>query len=208
MGMEQVATTRGNGGRPQPFALAVGCAVIGMLVGGCGAAAVSHPPGEKTVNCDSVDYSTPDWQNPGGGTRVATIGEARRVSGMEVIPPVGLGKPAAIFAQKGVATWFVFHGPQTGDLILVEAKPQLAAGQWNDYLAASVSANGKPGTIGTASIAVLAPSVKALQTVSPCLTGSTTDWRTADGRLEITIEARTMQAANALRIARWMSRSQ
>lgn len=197
------STTRG--GRQQTFGLAVRCVVVGLVAAGCGAAAVSHTPGQKTVDCNSVDYSTPDWVNP-GGTRVSSIGGARRLSGLEVIPPVGLGEPAAIFAQRRTATWFVLHGPKTGDVILVEAKPQLSAREWKQFLAGAVSANGKPDTIGTASTAVLAPGVKALQTVSPCLSGSTTDWRTADGRLEVTIEAHTMQAADALTVARRMSR--
>ena len=184
--------------------LAATCVIV---VAGCGARAVEQSSDHSEVDCNGFDYSTPDWQQPAGdGTQVGSISQARHVSGLEVIPPMGLGAPAAIFAKRGLATWFVFQGGKTGDVILVESKPQLSVREWSQYLRGAVGANGQPHTVGTASISTLVAGVKALQTVSPCLTGSTTNWRTADGRLEVLIDAHTMDAADALAIARHMSR--
>jgi hypothetical protein len=44
--------------------------------------------------------------------------------------------------------------------------------------------------------------VKPLQTKSPCLTGSTAEWRTVRGRLQIIIDAHTLGEAATARIAR------
>jgi hypothetical protein len=160
------------------------------------------PP--KTVPCDQIDISGPNWQQPAdASTQVATVAAARRSSHLPIVSPGGLGRPAAIFAQaRPRLALFVFHGAPGGDVVVTESRPELSAPEWQQELKAMPAENGKPYITGTASVVRVGPGAQALQTVSPCITGSTTDWHTADGSMEIVIRGQTLSAAAAARAAR------
>jgi hypothetical protein len=99
---------------------------------------------------------------------------------------------------------FVFHGAPDGDVVVTESRPELPAPDWRQELKAMPAENGKPYVTGTASVVRVGPGARALQTVSPCITGSTTDWHTADGSLEIVIHGRTLSTRAGARAA-WLT---
>jgi hypothetical protein len=181
--------------------------ILGMA--GCGGGAsmtnelhlvTTKPP--KKVRCDQIDIIQPNWQQPAdASTQVASVSAARRASHLPIVAPVGLGKPAAIFAQSRVVR-FVFHGGHSGDIVVSEARPDLPTADWQQELKTMPAQNGKPYVTGTASVVRVGAGAQALQTVSPCVTGSTTDWHTGDGRMEIVIDGRTLPEAAGARVAR------
>ena len=159
------------------------------------------PP--KKGPCDQIDIVQPNWRQPAdASTQVASVAAARRASHLPVVAPGCLGTPAAIFAQAqpGVAL-FVFHGAPSGDVVVIESRPEVSATDWRKELRAMPAQNGKPYVTGTASVVRVGPGAKALQTVSPCVSGSTTDWHTGDGSMEIVIHGRTLPAAAGARAA-------
>jgi hypothetical protein len=184
------------------------------MVTGCGQAdsatsglrlVTSAPP--QKVRCDQLDILRPNWQQPADPqTQVGSVGAARRVSGLPIVAPTGLGAAAAIFAQPGVA-WFAFHGAPGGDVVVTESHPDLSAADWRQELRVMPAQNGKPLVTGTASVLRVGPRAKALQTVNPCVSGSTTDWHTGDGRMEIAITGRTLSAAAGARVAQLTEQS-
>ena len=182
------------------------------LMAGCGGGQsatsglhlATKPTPPKTVPCDQIDIVQPNWKQPAdASTQVKSVADARRVSHLPIVTPLGLGSPAAIFAQAqpGVAQ-FVFHGTPSGDVVVIESRPELSAADWQQELKAMPEQNGKPYVTGTASVARVGPHARALQTVNPCITGSTTDWHTGDGSMEIVIHGRTLPAAAGARAAR------
>jgi hypothetical protein len=192
-------------------------ATLGITVmAGCGAdqsatngihLVTSAPP--KTVPCDQIDITQPNWRQPAdASTRVATVAAARRSSHLPIVSPGGLGRPAAIFAEgRPRLALFVFHGAPDGDVVVTESRPELSAPDWRQELKAMPAENGKPYVTGTASVVRVGPGARALQTVSPCITGSTTDWHTADGSLEIVIHGRTLSTRAGARAARLTERA-
>jgi hypothetical protein len=191
-------------------ALMIAVATLGILgMAGCGGNAsatsglhlvTTTPP--KKVPCDQIDIIQPNWQQPAdASTQVTSVAAARRVSHLPIVAPGGLGTPAAIFAQPHVAR-FVFHGKPNGDVVVTEARPDLPPADWQQELRVVPAQNGKPLVTGTASVVRVGPGVRALQSVSPCISGSTTDWHTRDGRMEIAIDGRTLRAAAGARAAR------
>ncbi len=186
-------------------ALAVACAAVA----GCGAADVTEsapapsPGAVKALKarCDGLDLVTPNWQKPDAGDRrVGSVATARRITHLPLVLPRGLQRPAAIYVP--IAANFVYHGSKTGDVIIVEGKPQLSPAEWQKELKAMPAQNGKPDVTGTARVVDLGDGAKALQTKSPCITGSSTDWYTRDHRMEVVIEAHTASEAVGARIAR------
>ena len=192
--------------------LVVALATLGITVmAGCGGdqsatsglhLVTTAPP--KTVPCDQIDITQPNWQQPADASnRVATVAAARRSSHLPIVTPGGLGSPAAIFAQaRPRLALFVFHGAPSGDVVVTESRPELSAADWREELKAMPAQNGKPYVTGTASVVRVGTGAQALQTVSPCVTGSTTDWRTAGGSMEIVIHGRTLSTATGARVAR------
>jgi hypothetical protein len=156
------------------------------------------------VPCDQIEIVQPNWQQPAdASTQVTSVAAARGASHLPVVAPGGLGTPAAIFAQaQPRMALFVFHGAPSGDVVVIESSPGVSAADWQQELTAMPAQNGKPYVTGTASVVRVGPAAKALQTVNPCVTGSTTDWHTGDGRLEIVIHGRTLSAAAGARAAR------
>jgi hypothetical protein len=189
--------------------------VLAVVLAGCGSGVAAKQQtgitlmspgvssgGSGKVPCDQIDLVRPNWQQPEpAATRVASVVAARRVSRLPVVAPVGLGDPAVIYARAGLAT-FLFHGSSTGDVVVSESRPQFSAEDWRQELRAVPAQNGKPGVTGTAKVLDVGPNAKALQTVNPCISGSTTDWHTGDGRMEIVIIGRTLSATSAERSAR------
>ena len=102
---------------------------------------------------------------------------------------------------------FVYRGRRTGDVLVTEARPQLSAADWRKELTAVPALNGHPDVTGTATAIRVGAHARALQTVSPCVSGSATDWHTGDGRLEIVIEGRTLGAPAGARAARLTERA-
>jgi hypothetical protein len=192
--------------------LVVALAALGIPVtAGCGGGQsatsglhlVTKPTPPKTVPCDQIDIIQPNWKQPAdASTQVESVAAARRASHLPVVVPGGLGTPAAIFAQAqpGVAL-FVFHGAPSGDVVVIESRPEVSATDWRKELRAMPAQNGKPYVTGTASVVRVGPGAKALQTVSPCVSGSTTDWHTGDGSMEIVIHGRTLPATAGARAA-------
>jgi hypothetical protein len=191
-------------------AVVIAVAALGIgVTAGCGGAEsttnelhliTAKPPNK--VRCDQIDIIQPNWQLPADASiQVESIAAARRASHLPIVAPGGLGTPAAIFAQPRVAR-FVFHGGYSGDVVVTEARPDLSTADWQQELKTVPAQNGKPYVTGTASVVLVGPGAQALQTVSPCITGSTTDWHTSDGRMEIVIDGRTLRAAAGARAAR------
>ena len=162
----------------------------------------TKPP--KKVPCNQLDIVQPNWRQPAdASTQVASVTAARRASHLPVVAPGGLGTPAAIFAQaQPRLALFVFHGAHSGDVVVIESRPEVSAAAWRQELKAMPAQNGKPYVTGTASVTLVGPGTTALQTVNPCITGSTTDWHTGNGSMEIVIHGRTLSAAAGARAAR------
>ncbi|HEV8156904.1 MAG TPA: hypothetical protein VGP67_15365 [Gaiellales bacterium] len=191
-------------------ALVVAVATLGIFgMAGCGGhesttsglhLITTTPP--KQVPCDQIDIIQPNWRQPAdASTQVKSVGAARRASHLPIVAPGGLGTPAAIFAEPRVAR-FVFHGEPSGDVVVTEARPDLPAAGWQQELRVVPAQNGKPLVTGTASVVRVGPGARALQTISPCVSGSTTDWHTRDGKMEIVIDGRTLNAVAGARAAR------
>jgi hypothetical protein len=179
-----------------------------VVAAGCGSYDVteSAPPSQGAgtslkARCDSIDLVTPNWQNPANGAlRVDSVAAARRITRLPLVLPRGLQQPAAIYAMP-VAANFVYHGSASGDVIVVEGKPEVSPADWQQELKVMPAQNGKPHVTGTAKVVDLGDGAKALQTKNPCITGSTTDWYTRDHRMEIIIEAHTLHEDAGARIA-------
>jgi hypothetical protein len=193
-------------------ALIAAVAALGIVgMAGCGAdesatsglhLITTTPP--KKVRCDQLDIIQPNWRQPAdASTQVASVSAARQVSHLPIVAPGGLGTPSAIFAKaQPRSALFVFHGAPRGDVVVSEFRPEVSAADWQQELKAMLAQNGKPLVTGTASVVTVGPGARALQTVSPCISGSTTDWHTRDGKMEIVIDGRTLPAAAGERAAR------
>jgi hypothetical protein len=122
----------------------------------------------------------PNWGRPAPeDTLAAAVAAARHASGLLPVVPAGLGRPAAIYATRGSQKE-------------LDAVPAM---------------NGRPDVTGTAKSIRVGARARALQTVSPCVSGSTTDWHTSDGQLQVEIDGHTPSERAGARAARLTERS-
>jgi hypothetical protein len=181
------------------------------LLAGCGhgraTPVLTSPHGAHRLRCDQLDIVQPNWRDPApADTRVASVDAARRASGLPIVVPAGLGRPRAIYARKGFAV-FVYRGRLTGDVLVTETRPALSAADWRKELTAVPAMNGRPDVTGRATAIRIGANVRGLQTASRCVSGSTTDWHTADGSVEIAIEGHTLPERAGSRAARLTERA-
>ncbi len=118
---------------------------------------------------------------------------ASRRAARAAVVPAGLGRPRALYAQRGSVV-FVYRGRRTGDVLATETRPELSAADWRKELTAVPALNRHPDVTGTATAIHIGVNARTLQMVSPCVSGSAMDWHTGDGGLAVVIDRDTLSA--------------
>jgi len=106
-----------------------------------------------------------------GGTRVASLADAKGSLLFDPIGPKGLGEPTGVFVTppeetgKSFAIELDYQVPGLGLIVVRESPPMMPASSWPDQVAAHVDSNGEPLVHGTSSSAIVRGDHLALLTV-------------------------------------------
>lgn len=136
---------------------------------------------------------------------IASLGVEPALSPPPLVP-AGLGHPWAIYAHKGLVM-FAYRGRRTGDVLVTETRPDLSAADWRKELTAVPALNGHLDVTGTVAAIHIGVNARALQTVSPCVSGSATDRHRGDSGLEVVMDGDTLSAGAGARAARLTKRA-
>lgn len=178
-------------------------AVLSMLVALVVSCGVDDPEAERITDIEpGTDALEVDWEDPIDGVPVETVEQAQALLDFEVLEPLGLGEPKALFIAPPDSPAVIalgFESPRFGPVVIKEYRPDVPAADWYASLQRLVAGNDAPTRSGRAEIVTVRDGMKALVTTSE--DGSVSSLFLHVGDKEISIRGPDLQFDDVVAIA-------